>query len=201
MKASTLRRSAGAALATLLVALPATASAADHTVACRGSADRCTATFPLHGAHTGDRVVVQLTDTDLALRSIVPSSRSLRARYGFAGFSMRLGGSEFLARLIVDGKVPAGAAIRFTFAVPPAMRSCGGYHFPIDGSVIRLGDLQVRGLSCGGGRRVARRCVSGMSPGRGWTVFQVDDTVTLRRHAQRLSFDLRNVRASCAPSG
>jgi hypothetical protein len=72
----------GLAATLALLALPAAAQAATHTATCVGSSQRCTATFPLRGTHTGDRLVVQLPDTDLQLRSIVPSSPSLPSSTG-----------------------------------------------------------------------------------------------------------------------
>jgi len=182
--------------------LPAAAQAADRTVQCQGGANRCVATVPLEGAATGDRIIVELTDTDLELQSIVPSEPSLTASYGFAGFSTQMGGSEFVAKLVITGPIPAGASIAMTFAVPPRMRDCGNLRFRIDGAPIRLRDVQARGLGCKPAKRIARRCVSGRGPGgSGWTIFEVDDRVTLSRRAQRVAFTLGNVRQSCAPSG
>lgn len=190
-----------AALAAVLATLPATAAAKTRTVDCDGSAQRCTATFPLAGLKTGDRLVARLTDTDLQLRAVVPSSRRVQAAVGFAGFSMRLGGSEFVANLVVAQRPPAGARVRFRFAVAPRMRSCGDVRFRAGGATIRLDDVQALRLACRSARRVARRCVSGIGPGPGWTPLQVDRTVILTRRAQRIAFDLVNVDASCAPSG
>jgi hypothetical protein len=191
----------GAGAAALLLALPGAAAAKTRTVDCTGSPQRCTATFPLGGLDTGDRLVARLTDTDLQLRAVTPSSARVQAAIGFSGFSMRLGGSVFVARLNVAGPVPAGGRVRFTFAVPPRMRYCGDFRFEIDSSPVRLADLQAHGLTCRAARRVARNCVSGIGPGRGWGALEVDRTVILRRRAQRVTFDLRNVNASCAPSG
>lgn len=196
-----LLRCIGVAAAALLVALPAAALAASRTATCTGSTQRCSATFPLSGTKTGDRLVVRLPDTDLQLRSIVPSSPSLTSVYGFGGFSMRQGGSVFRAKLIVLDRIPAQASVSFTFAVPPRMRSCGDYSFEIDGSPIRLGDLEAHRVSCKAARRLANHCVSATGPGAGWTIFAVDRSITLQRRTQRVSFDLLNVNASCAPSG
>ena len=192
----------GLAAAAMTAALPATASAADRTVPCTGGGERCVATVPLEGASTGDRIVVELSDTDLELRSIVPSEPSLTEAYGFAGFSTRLGGSEFVADLVITGPIPAGATIAMTFATPPRMRNCGPMRFRTAGATIRLRGVQARGLTCRAAKRVSRRCVSGRGPGgTGWTIFQVDDRVTLQRRGERVAFTLGNVRASCAPSG
>jgi len=199
MRMRTLVVVAGAVAA---VALPAAAQAADRTVPCPGGANRCVATVPLDGARTGDRIVVQLTDTDLQIESIAPSEPSLAGSYGFSGFSMRLGGSEFVADLVVTGPIPEGASVAMTFAVPPRMRSCGAERFTIDGARIRLRGVQARGLTCRAAKRIARQCVSGTGPsGRGWTIFDVDGDVTLRRGGRRVAFTLGNARQSCAPSG
>jgi len=187
--------------AAVLVGLPASAAAKTRTVDCDGSPQQCTATFPLAGLKSGDRLVARLPDTDLQLRAVVPSSRAVQAAIGFQGFSMRLGGSLFVAKLVVAQRPPAGARVRFRFAVPPRMRACGDVRFRVAGATIRLGDLQTRGLGCRSARRVARRCVSGVGPGPRWRPLQVDRTVILTRRAQRIAFDLVNVNASCAPSG
>jgi hypothetical protein len=187
--------------AAVLALLPATAAAKTRTVDCQGSSQRCTAVFPVAGLDSGDRLVARLTDTDLQLRAVVPSSPKVQAAIGFAGFSMRLGGSEFVARIVVAQRPPAGARVRFRFAVAPRMRSCGDVRFASGGATVRLSDVEARGLRCRSARRVARNCVSGIGPGAGWTPLQVDDTVILTRRAQRIAFDLVNVRASCAPSG
>jgi hypothetical protein len=187
--------------AAVLASLPATAAAKTRTVDCEGSAQRCTATFPLAGLKSGDRLVARLTDTDLQLRAVVPSSAKVQAAIGFGGFSMRLGGSEFVAKLVVAERPPAGARVRFRFAVPPRMRSCGNVRFASGDETIRLGDVQARGLRCRGARRIARNCVSGVGPGRGWEALQVDRSVILTRRDQRVTIDLLNVNASCAPSG
>lgn len=195
-----LRLAAGAALA--LLALPATAAAATRTASCAGGADRCTATFALRGTESGDRLVVRLPDTDLQLRSIAPSKPSLTAAYGFGGFSTREGGSLFRATLLRNGPVGRGATITFTFDVPPAMRACGGARIDAGGTTVRIRDVQGHGLSCAAARQAAGQCVAGTGPkGRGWTIFQVDDLVSLRRGDRRVTFDARGSGATCVPVG
>jgi hypothetical protein len=195
-------RPAGLAAAALVLLLPAAAGAATHTIDCRGSGTRCTATVPLAGTKTGDRVVVRLTDTDLALRSILPSSPSLTAKYGFGGFSTRLGGSEFVALLLRDGSVGRDANVRLTFDVPPDMRPCADATVDVGGGAsVRLTGLAVHGLRCAAGRRLATECVSATGPGQGWTAFQVDRTVTLRRGARRVAFTAPAGGATCVPVG
>jgi len=191
----------GAGAAALLLGLPAATAAKTRTADCTGGPQRCTATFPLAGLKTGDRLVARLSDTDLQLTAVLPSSPQVQAATGFGGFSMRLGGSEFVAKLIVAGPVPRGGRVTFRFAVPPRMRSCGDVRFSSGDATIRLRDVEARGLGCRPARRVARNCVSGVGPGPGWSALQVDRTVILRRRAQRVTFDLVNVNASCAPSG
>lgn len=190
----------GAAIA--LLAGPACALAATHTATCQGSSDRCTATFSLNGTRTGDRLVVRLPDTDLQLRSIVPSSKSLTATYGFGGFSTRLGGSLLQARLLRFGRVPRDATVAFTFFVPPAMRSCGDASIDVAGSTVRLGDVRAHGLSCAAARRIAGQCVAGTGPtATAWTIFRVDDQVTFQRRDRRVSFVAGDAGATCVPVG
>jgi hypothetical protein len=191
----------GAVSVTALGALAPGAYAKTRTVDCTGSDQRCTASFPLSGLKTGDRLVARLTDTDLQLRAVTPSSPSLQQFYGFSSFSMRLGGSEFVARIIITERPPRRGRVQFSFAVPPRMRDCGDFRFGLDGSRIRLDDLEARGVSCARARRVARGCVDGTGPGSGWGALEVDDTVILQRRAQRVTFDLVDVKSSCAPSG
>lgn len=180
------------AFAGAAVAAPTATAAATHTVDCRGSGTRCTATFPLRGTHTRDTLVVLLTDTDLALRSIVPSSPKLPAVYGFGGFSTRLGGSEFRAVLLRSGVAPAGATITFTFAVPPAMRACGGAQ-----------RVMAHGVSCATARTAAAQCVAGTGPtaGRWPRIFQVDDTVSFQGGTRRVTFTPGSAGATCVPVG
>lgn len=183
-----------------LVAAPA-ASAKSRTATCVGGADRCTAKVALAGLEKGDRVTINLTDTDLALVSITPSKPSVQAAYGFERLSTRLGGSQFIARFLIVPPVPRGASVRFRFAVPPQMTPCGDDRFAIGGTKVRLVDIATHGPSCTAARQVAEGCVSGVGPGDGWVPWQVDDTVILWRGKQRVTFGLGDVRASCAPSG
>jgi hypothetical protein len=177
--------------ALLALAVPAAASAATHTQTCSGpSASRCTATFALRGAKTGDRLVVRLPDTDLAIRRITPSPASLTQSYGFEGFSTRLGGSEFVAKLLILGAVPSGGRITFAFAVAPTMRSCG-----------TSSDVQAHGVSCATAKRLANACVMGTGPGSAWTVFEVSGQVTLQRGGDRITFDPPHGGATCVPAG
>ncbi len=191
-----------ATIALLLAVGGSTAVAATHTATCRGSGDRCTATFALRGTHSGDRLVVRVTDTDLQLRSIVPSSASLTAKYGFGGFSTQVGGSQFTARLLRNGRVPRGATIAFTFFVPPTMRSCGDAQVTAGGTNVRVADVQAHGVGCGQARRIAAGCVAGTGPSTtGWTIFQVDDLVTFQRVGRRVSFVAGGAGATCVPVG
>ena len=184
-----------------LILVPA-ASAKTRTIACAGGADRCTATLALAGLKSGDRVIVNLTDTDLQLRAITPSAPKVQAAYGFGGLSTRLGGSQFVARMLINPPVPAGATVRFRFAVPPKMTACGDDRFTIDGSAIHLRDVQARGLDCLAARRAVEGCVSGVGPGRGFaSVLQVDDLVILQGKGRRVTFGLGDAPSSCAPSG
>ena len=127
------------------------------------------------------------------------------------------------ARAAADGR-SAARALETASAAQHAQRELGGivYRVPAantedlqakidriarrarraNAAPIRLRDVQARGLGCKPAKRIARRCVSGRGPGgSGWTIFEVDDRVTLSRRAQRVAFTLGNVRQSCAPSG
>jgi len=197
-------RAFGVAIVVIFAALgvcAAGAQAKTRAVRCVGGSDRCTATVALAGLKTGDRVVIDLTDTDLQLEDITPSRPSVQVAYGFAGLSMREGGSQLVARILIDPPVPRGASVRFRFAVPPKATSCGNDQFTIDGAPIRLTDLAARNIDCLAARRAVEGCVAGTGPGVGWTVLQVDDQVLLRRKRQRVTFGLGNARSSCAPSG
>lgn len=195
------RRLAIAAAAVLALAAAPAAHAKTRTVTCSGTGDRCTATVQLAGLAKGDRVAIDLTDTDLALVSITPSKPSVQAAYGFAGLSTRQGGSQFVARFLINPPVPKGASVRFRFAVPPRMTACGDDQFTLAGAQVRLTGVEAHGVNCLKARRVAEGCVSGVGPGQGWVPLQVDDTVILWHGRQRVTFGLGDVRSSCAPSG
>ena len=190
----------------LLVALVALAAAPcaqarTRTVACVGGPHGCAATVALAGLASGDRVVIDLSDTDVQLAAITPSSPRVQAAYGFAGLSTRQGGSQFVARMLIVPPVPKGATVRLRFAVPPASTACGDDQFTIDGSAVRLTDIQASRIGCLGARRAAEGCVSGVGPGPRWTALEVDDQVILQRGRQRVAFRLGVTRSSCAPSG
>jgi hypothetical protein len=193
---------AAAAVVTAIAVAPSAAQAATHTATCQGSSKRCTATFPLRGTHTGDRLVVRLPDTDLQLRSITPSAQALTSKYGFGGFSSSLGGSLLTARLLRFGAVPRTAKIAFTFTVPPDMKVCGDVPITVAGSKLVVQDLQAHGLSCAAARRVASQCIGATGPdGATWTIFRVDDLVTLRSGSRRVSFVAGKAGATCVPVG
>ena len=185
-----------------LVAFGASAAhAKTRTVSCVGGATACTANVKLAGLKTGDQVVINLTDTDLALRSITPSGNPVSAAYGIERLSTRMGGSQFVARLLINPPVPPAGRVRFRFAVPPKMRDCGDSRFTIGGTQVRITDIETHGAGCLAARRVAEGCVSGVGPGRGWVPWQVDDTVILWRGQQRVTFNAAGVPATCVPSG
>lgn len=189
-----------AAALVALVAAPA-AHAKTRTVACVGGATSCTATVKLAGLKHLDRVAINLTDTDLALRSITPSTPSLPASYGFGGMSTRLGGSQLVVRFLIIPPVPKGGSVRFRFSVPPKMTACGDDRFTVGGTRVRIKDVEAHGVGCMGARRVAEGCVSGTGPGQRWVPLQVDDTVILWRGRQRITFDASTAPATCVPSG
>jgi hypothetical protein len=190
-----------AGCAALAAVAPAGTQAKTRTVRCAGGANACTATVALAGLKTGDRVVIALTDTDLELAAITPSKPRVQAAYGFAGLSTRLGGSQFVARMLINPPVPKGAAVRFRFAVAPRSTDCGDDRFTIDGSEVGLVAIRATRIGCMAARRAAEGCVNGTGPGRGWGALQVDDQVILQRKGQRVAFGLGNARQSCAPSG
>jgi hypothetical protein len=192
---------AAAALLVLALAAAPAAHAKTRSVTCAGGAKRCTATVNLAGLKKGDKVAIDLTDTDLALRSIKPSRPSVQAAYGFEGMSTRLGGSQFVVQFLIIPPVPKGASVRFRFAVPPKMTACGDDQFTVAGAQVRLTDVEGHGLGCMAARRVAEGCVSGVGPGRGWVPAQVDDTVILWRGRQRVTFGAGSAPATCVPSG
>ncbi|MEZ5123241.1 MAG: hypothetical protein R2736_16975 [Solirubrobacterales bacterium] len=121
--------------AAVLAGLPASAAAKTRTVDCDGSPQQCTATFPLAGLKSGDRLVARLPDTDLQLRAVVPSSRAVQAAIGFQGFSMRLGGSLFVAKLVVARRPPADA--RVSPSASPCRRACATCGDVRSGSPVR----------------------------------------------------------------
>jgi hypothetical protein len=184
----------------LAVAAPA-AHAKTRSVSCSGGAKHCTATVKLAGLKQGDRVAIDLTDTDLALRSITPSKPSVQASYGLGRMSTRLGGSQFVVQFLIIPPVPKGASVRFRFAVPPKMTSCGDDQFPVAGTQVRIKDVAAHRIGCLAARRAAEGCVSGTGPGRGWVPLQVDDTVIMWRGRQRVTFDASTAPATCVPSG
>jgi hypothetical protein len=198
-----LTRAAGLIAATLAIALPAAAAdAATHTADCRGSATACTATFPLKGTRTTDRLVVRLPDTDLQLRSILPSSPSVAARYGFGGLSMRLGGSQLRAVLLRNGTVSSGAAVRFTFFVAPTMHPCSMPPLDVGDTTIRIVAMQTHGVTCASARKVVRACISATGTvGRWPQILQVDDTVIFQSGSRRITFTAPDGGATCVPSG
>jgi hypothetical protein len=190
---------ATAALLALTVA-PA-AQAKTRSVACSGGATSCTATVKLAGLKQGDNVAIRLTDTDLALRKITPSKPSVQASYGLGRMSMRLGGSQFVVQFLIIPPVPKGASVRFRFAVPPKMTSCGADQFPVGDTQVRIKDVQAHRVGCLGARRVAEGCVSGTGLGQSWVPLQVDDTVIMWRGRQRVTFDASTAPATCVPVG
>ncbi len=193
---------AALAAAVALLAVPTVASAATHTKACEGSSKRCTATFPLSATKDGDRLVVELPDTDLQLRAIVPSSSSLTSKYGFGGMSTSVGGSVFTARLLRFGGVPRSASLELRFFVAPAMRSCGTARADAGDSTVRVRRVEAHGVRCAAARRIAAGCVAGTGPSAArWTIFQVDDLVSFQRGARRVTFAAGAAGATCVPVG
>jgi hypothetical protein len=197
-----MRRSALFAVSLLTLAVaPAAAQAKTRVVTCVGGANACRATVALAGLKTGDRIVINLTDTDLVLKAITPSSTKAQGAYGFDGMSTRMGGSQFVANILINPPVPKGATVTFSFAVPPKSTACGDDQFTIDGASIRLLAIQATNIGCLAARRAAEGCVNGTGPGPGWTVLAVNDQVILQRKRQRVTFGLGTTRQSCAPSG
>jgi hypothetical protein len=195
------RRLLLAAAALIALAAAPAAHAKTRTVTCVGGADDCTATVKLAGLKKGDKVAINLTDTDLALRSITPSGNPVRAAYGLERLSTRLGGSQFVAQFLIFPPVPRTSSVRFRFAVPPKMTACGDDQFTIADAKVRINDIETHGAGCMAARRVAESCVNGTGPGRGWVPVQVDDTVILWRGQRRVTFDTAGVPATCVPSG
>jgi hypothetical protein len=100
------------------------------------------------------------------------------------------------------GRVPRGASVSFAFFVPPEMRSCGDARFTVDGATVRVGDVQASGVGCTAARRLARQCVTGTGPGTtAWTIFQVEDLVSLQRRSRRVTFAAGKAGATCVPVG
>jgi hypothetical protein len=110
-----------AAAAAVIVSVPAAGAgphahrAATKTVKCRGGGNSCTAKVSIAGGASNEKLVIELTDTDLALVSVKASSASLRGAYGLSEHRFAVGGSEYIVTLNAVGSIPRGSFLTFTF--------------------------------------------------------------------------------------
>ena len=96
------------------MALPAAAQARTKTVRCRGGSSSCTAKVSIAGGASNEKLVIELTDTDLALVSVKANRSSLRGAYGLSEHRYRLGGSEYTV-ILNAAEAPRGSFLTFTF--------------------------------------------------------------------------------------
>jgi hypothetical protein len=64
------------------------------------------------GGASNEKLVIELTDTDLA--SVKPSRSSLRGSYGLSEHRFSLGGSEYVVTLNTVHSIPSGSFLTFT---------------------------------------------------------------------------------------
>jgi hypothetical protein len=105
----------------LIVSIPAAGAtpqahqARTKTVQCRGGGNSCTARVSIAGGASNEKLVIELTDTDLALVSVKANRSSLRGAYGLSEHRFRLGGSEYVVTLNAVQSIPPGSFLTFTF--------------------------------------------------------------------------------------
>jgi hypothetical protein len=83
------------------VALLAAPAAEARTVSanCRGNDNRCVATIALNGGQSNTHVIINLTGTDMELRSVHVLPRSDAGAFNLSHQTFRLGGSQYRALL------------------------------------------------------------------------------------------------------
>jgi hypothetical protein len=110
-----------AAAAAVIVSVPAAGAgpqahqARTKTVQCRGGSNSCTARVSIAGGASNEKLVIELTDTDLALVSVKANRASLRGAYGLSEHRFALGGSEYVVTLNAVQSIPSGSFLTFTF--------------------------------------------------------------------------------------
>ena len=94
---------------------PPAHQARTKTVQCRGGSNSCTARVSIAGGASNEKLVIELTDTDLALVSVKANRASLRGAYGLSEHRFVLGGSEYVVTLNAVQSIPSGSFLTFTF--------------------------------------------------------------------------------------
>ena len=109
-------------VATVGAAAPANAEAhavrqPTSTVRCTGSATSCVATVSLAGGASNERVVIQLPDAGMRLKSARPNSTNLDGSYLISDQSSSAGGHKY-AFTLSAAEAPRGSALKFRFTRP-----------------------------------------------------------------------------------
>ena len=110
-----------AAAAATIVSVPVAGAgpqahrARTKSVQCHGGGNSCTARVSIAGGASNEKLVIELTDTDLALVSVKANRSSLRGAYGLSEHRFSLGGSEYVVTLNAVQSIPSGSFLTFTF--------------------------------------------------------------------------------------
>jgi hypothetical protein len=181
----------------------AAADANSRTVTCKGSGKRCTATIPLAGGITGERITVRLPDTDLQLIAAKRLPSDTPGSFFLDHGRFKLGGSEYVVRLGTSPLMDRHARLRLTFA-PEATVGCGRIDVPVPGEKrpVRTTDVRTVKVSCATAGRVVKQCINATGPGQGWWPSQVGRYVVLLKGEHRVEFQLASRRGqTCVPTG
>jgi hypothetical protein len=84
-------------------------------VKCRGSARSCQARISLAGGAHNRKIVIRLTDTNLALHSVKAPPRRKHAAYMLTDGKLVRGGSEYVVTLNAARSCPRGSHLILTF--------------------------------------------------------------------------------------
>lgn len=105
------------------------ATAPATTVRCTGTATSCTATVSLAGGASNERVVIQLPQAGMRVKSLRPTSADLDGSYLISDQSSYAGGHKY-AFTMSAAEAPRGSALKVRFTKPsgstPRIVRCTG---------------------------------------------------------------------------
>jgi hypothetical protein len=175
---------AGAILATgAVVVAPAVAASATRTIACKGNDTSCTAVVSLAGGASNVKLKIELSGTNLKLKSTTVKPSSVRGAYSLSKGTYSLGGSLYTATLNAVRSISKGSTLTLRFATPAASSmSCKSVTRAITSlTIAKQGSKQAKG---------AYSCQQANALGDTWAL-----RFNAREQVQR--FSVNDVRYTC----